>query len=46
MTKMSDLNLIASDRVENEITQMGSDNYACVWFVRFSSLKRIVGQLP
>ena len=46
MADVSNVNLIRSDRVENEITQTASDNYACVRFVRFSSLKWIVGQLP
>src|SRR5229473_3017649 len=46
MADVSNVNLIRSDRVENEITQTGSDNYACVRFVRFSSLKWIVGQFP
>src|ERR1700730_13307864 len=46
MADVSNVNLIRSDRIENEITQTASDNYACVRFVRFSSLKWIVGQLP
>ena len=46
MADASIVNLIRSDCVENEITQTASDNYACVRFVRFSSLKWIVGQLP
>jgi hypothetical protein len=38
--------LVGGDGVENEITQTWSNNYTCVWFVRFPSLKRVIGQLP
>jgi hypothetical protein len=46
MANVSNVNFTRRDRIEDEITQTGSDNYANVRFVRFSSLERIVGQLP
>ena len=45
MTEVGNVNLVGGDRIENEITQTRSDDYTCVWFVRFSSFKRVVGQL-
>jgi hypothetical protein len=46
MAEVRYVNLAGGDRVENEIAQTSSDNYTGVWFVRFSSLKRVVGELP
>src|SRR3954447_5897792 len=44
MADVGDMNLVSTDRVENEITQTRRDNQARARFVRCSSLKRIVGQ--
>jgi len=40
------MNLIRSNRLENEVAQAGSDNDPRVWFVRFPPLKRVVGKQP
>jgi len=46
MADVDNVDFVRGDRVENEIPQTGSDNYARIWFVRFSPLKWIVGYLP
>jgi len=46
MTDVSNTNFVDGDRVENKVTQTAGHDDADVRFVRFPSLKAMIGQLP